>query len=112
MFERDSVERSDDRVRDFLRPQTARGVYRRSGREISALRANVGLGAGIVGDCDQPILGADIFLDHDKIGALRDRRAGKDAHSLARADAAVKGMTGSGFQTNLGGFGMDHRPKP
>ena len=78
------------------RPQPARGGDAVAAPEVAAGRADAGR-AGLLGRHRHAVAARlGLLLDDDPVGAGRQRRAGEDAHRLARADAARVALAGGG----------------
>jgi hypothetical protein len=58
--------------------------------EIGAGGADMGAVVEAVAERDRLAVARDILLDHDAVGAARHRRAGEDAHRLARPDLTAQ----------------------
>ena len=72
---------------------------------VFAGRADIGAGFQPRGQNDPArLVEADILLHEYRIGALRHRRAGKDAHGVARLDRRLRrraGLNASGDRKRL-----------
>ena len=70
--------------------------------------------AGCFDDHRAVVVGFGVLLDEDGVGTGRHRRAGEDAHGLARPDGAVVAVAGGGHADDLqggrhvGGIGGAH----
>jgi hypothetical protein len=84
--------------RDFARPEPPPGSEQRVAfAEVETARADVaGLRRPFAHD-DMGAVTLGVLLDDDGVGAVGHRRAGEDAHRLALADSAAKGMARGGL---------------
>jgi len=80
---------------EFRRAHQRSGIQHRNARlEILSRGAHVLFLLLPGGNRDAAPFGANDFLDHHRIGALRHHRAGHDAHALARTDTALEHPAG------------------
>ena len=63
-----------------------------AGAEVHARLAQIFAGDRGFRECDAVALALDILLNDDRVGAVRHRRTGEDAHRLARTKRALEGV--------------------
>ena len=71
--------------------------------EIEPGAADIGAELGALAHLDPVAVALGVFLDHDRVGAVGQRRAGEDARRLARAERAAEPGAGRDLGDDLAG---------